>query len=282
MASILDSQEEPNEDCIYEMKVFNVKSVSAILKVLQFKQEQNALCFVSDKGLRMVVEDAKCVQLSAYIGTDIFFDFSLKEPHVVFKINLSTMLDCLTIFDNCPRIIPGSTTTLKMFAKSASGPLQMILEQDGVITECELKLMEPDEPIDFDLSVNDVINKVIMNSVNFKEVFTDLDASSDCVEILMSPEDPYFLITTFGICGDCQITISPDCDMVTSFQCTRETKFRYQYSQIKPILKPLAASTKVSIKTDINGLLGLQFMIHTEDKQLCYVQFFCTPLVEED
>lgn len=65
--------------------------------------------------------------------------------------------------------------------------------------------MEPDEPIDFDLSVNDVVNKVIMNSVNFKEVFTDLDASSDCVEILLSPDDPYFLITTFGICGDCQV-----------------------------------------------------------------------------
>ena len=30
------------------------------------------MCFVSDKGLRMVVEDAKCVQLSAFIGTDIF------------------------------------------------------------------------------------------------------------------------------------------------------------------------------------------------------------------
>ena len=66
--------------------------------------------------------------------------------------------------------------------------------------------MEPDEPIDFDLSVNDVVNKIIMNSANFKEVFTDLDATSDCVEILLSPEDPYFLITTFGICGDCQVS----------------------------------------------------------------------------
>lgn len=34
-----ETQEKPKEDYIYEMKVFNVKSVSGILKVLQFKQE---------------------------------------------------------------------------------------------------------------------------------------------------------------------------------------------------------------------------------------------------
>lgn len=31
-----------------------------------------ATCFISENGLKIVVEDAKCVQVSAFIGADLF------------------------------------------------------------------------------------------------------------------------------------------------------------------------------------------------------------------
>lgn len=33
---------------------------------------QMATCFISENGLKIVVEDAKCVQVSAFIGADLF------------------------------------------------------------------------------------------------------------------------------------------------------------------------------------------------------------------
>lgn len=43
---------------------------------------------------------------------------------------------------------------------------------------------------------------------------------------------------------------------------------------MRPAMKPLAISSKVSIRSDEDGLLCLQFMIQTEAKQLCYIEYF--------
>lgn len=46
-----------------------------------------------------------------------------------------------------------------------------------------------------------VVNKVIMRSECLKEVFSELDMSSDVLEIFMSPDPPYFRLSTFGSYG---------------------------------------------------------------------------------
>lgn len=49
---------------------------------------------------------------------------------------------------------------------------------------------------------------------------------------------------------------------------------RYRYSQIKPCFKSLLIATKVSIRMSEVGLVCLQFMIQTESKQHCYVEYY--------
>ena len=41
-------------------------------------------------------------------------------------------------------------------------PLVVMLEEDGVLTDCSLKTLEPDEVLDFDFCSTNVINKIIM------------------------------------------------------------------------------------------------------------------------
>ena len=51
--------------------------------------------FASENGLKVTVEDAKCVQANAFIQAGIFQEFKIKEePDVVqsFKINLNVLL----------------------------------------------------------------------------------------------------------------------------------------------------------------------------------------------
>lgn len=47
-------------------------------------------------------------------------------------------------------------------------------------------------------------------------------------------------------------------------------------------MKPLAVSSKVSVRIDERGLLCFQYMIKTEDNNTCFVEYYCTPVVQVD
>ena len=53
---------------------------------------QSAIVFASENGLKVTVEDAKCVQANAFLQTGLFQEFKIKEDHVTFKINLTVLL----------------------------------------------------------------------------------------------------------------------------------------------------------------------------------------------
>ena len=53
---------------------------------------QAAIVFASENGLKVTVEDSKCVQANAFIQSGIFQDFVIKHEHVTFKVNLTVLL----------------------------------------------------------------------------------------------------------------------------------------------------------------------------------------------
>lgn len=79
------------------------------------------------------------------------------------------------------------------------------LEEGGVITDCSIRTLEAEEILDFNFSAANVLNKIILRSECLKEVFAELDTSSDLIEILLSPDPPYFRITTAGTAGDTKV-----------------------------------------------------------------------------
>lgn len=68
--------------------------------------------------------------------------------------------------------------------------------------------MEADDILDFDFPVTSVVNKVILQSGDFKDIFNELDPTSEFVELFLSPEAPFFQITTNGLAGECQVSFS--------------------------------------------------------------------------
>ena len=77
-----------------------------------------------------------------------------------------------------------------------------IKQDDGVVTDCSINTQEPDELADFNFASANVTNKIIMRSVALKDTFQELDMTSEFVQILMSPDAPYFRISTFGNTGE--------------------------------------------------------------------------------
>lgn len=61
------------------------------------------------------------------------------------------------------------------------------------------------EILDFEMVNSEVVCRVILRAPDFKDVLVDLDNSSDFVEFSLSPENPYFRITTEGIAGKFEV-----------------------------------------------------------------------------
>ncbi|XP_067015316.1 cell cycle checkpoint protein RAD1 [Anabrus simplex] len=268
--ALLSQHDTPDENYELVAHLDNVKSLSLLLKSINFKEF--GIFFASEKGLKVTVEDAKSIQASAFMQEEIFEPYTLLVEQVVFKINLTVLIECLNIFGS-------NSTALKMCYQGYGSPLRLILEDGGVITDCSIKTMEPEEMLDFTSASSNVLNKVILRSECLKEIFNELDPTTELVELLLSPDPPYFRLTTAGIAGETKVDIPKDSDMIESFQCSTLATSRYRYSHVKPSSKPLSVSTKVSIRTDEQGLLCFQYMVQV-DRNISFIEYYCSPVAD--
>lgn len=62
-------------------------------------------------------------------------------------------------------------------------PLSIIIEEDGVITDCSLKTLEVDALLDFHLETENVVNKVVLQTELLKDIMAELDPTSELVEV---------------------------------------------------------------------------------------------------
>ncbi|ELT99083.1 hypothetical protein CAPTEDRAFT_116275 [Capitella teleta] len=215
--SLSTQESDENAQYVLYARLDNAKTMANILKAVHFKD--TAIIFASENGLKVTVEDCKCVQANAFLQSSLFQEFVIKEEQVTFKINLTVLLECLNIFGASS--IPGATTALKMCHEGYGTPLTLLLEENGVLTDCSLKTLEPDETLDFNFLSTNVVNKIITKSECLKAAFSELDLSSDILEILMSPDEPYFRLSTFGNAGSIHSEFPKESDLVESFQCNK-------------------------------------------------------------
>ncbi|KAK0166908.1 hypothetical protein PV327_004377 [Microctonus hyperodae] len=238
-------------------KLENLKTVVQLLRSINFKE--CATCFCSENGLKVTVEDSKCLQANAYIPINVFREFNLAED-VVFKINLTVLVECLGMFWSS-MTSPTASVGLQLNYKDIGYPVTVWIEEDGVITDCSLKTQEPDELLDFRIESDSVLNKVILHTELLKDILSELDPTSEFIQLLLSPNAPYFRISTEGLAGECRIELPHDSELIDTFECKAEATFCYQYSHIKPATKALLCANKVSLKTDKDGLLCFQYMV---------------------
>lgn len=257
---------------LFEARLDNVRSMSSVLKSVAFKDY--ATVFISSNGLKFTVEESKCAQVNAFLQCDLFQTYSFNSETLVFLLNLNVLMECLNIFGGAPGT---SFTSLKMHYAGHGEPLALVLEEGGVVTECQIKTMDADEILDFNFTSVGVQNKIIMKSECLRDAFSDLDTSSQVVELLMSPDAPWFRLSTFGQAGKTINEFPKDSDMVESFECTVTQANKYKLTLLKPSIKALLQSTKISIRMDNRGFLSLQYMIKTEDGNTCFVEYLCAP-----
>lgn len=266
------SQDESSYHLVARMD--NAKNLTTILKAVNFREL--ATCFISSNGLKITVEQAKCVQANAFVQASLFQQFSfLPSAPDVFRLNLTALIECLSIFGGGGS--PELHTALKMCYAGHGHPLTLLLEEAGVLTDCSIQTHEADETLDFDFCSTNVVNKLIMSAECLREAFSELDMTSDVLEIVLSPDPPHCRLTTFGYAGTTQIDYPKDSDLMEIFECQKTQSNRYKLALLKPCSKALSQSSKISLRVDHRGFLSLQCMIPMEDKHTCFVEYLCVP-----
>lgn len=269
------STQDSDDDSHYVLvaKLDNARNMTTMLKAIHFKD--TAIVFASENGLKVTVEDAKCVLANAFIQSELFQQYLLRVEQITFSINLTVLMECLNIFGAASQ--PSSTTSLKMCYEGYGHPLVLMLEDSGVLTDCSIKTQESEETLDFNFNSANVVNKIIIKSECLKEAFSELDMTSEVLEILMSPDKPHLRLSTFGNAGTIQSDFPKDSEMVEQFLCSERTVNRYKIVLLKPSVKALMVSMRTSIRTDNRGFLSMQYMIKMDDGQICFAEYFCSP-----
>ncbi|XP_011304210.1 cell cycle checkpoint protein RAD1 [Fopius arisanus] len=266
------------EDYQFVAKLGNLKTVVLLLRCVNFRE--NAMCFASDNGLKITVEDSKCIQANAYLPSNVFQEYDLKEE-AIFRINLTVLVECLGMFWS-QISSAGTSVALQIYYKGHGHPVTVLIEEDGIITDCSLKTQEPEELLDFQILPDKVLNKVILQTELLRDIWSELDPTCEFVELLLSPNPPYFQIGTDGLAGECRIELPHDSDLVDSFDCKNEASFYYRFSHMKPAMKALGCANKVSLRTNDVGLLCFQYMVKTDEGHTCYVEYYLSPLLDTD
>ncbi|XP_016838743.1 cell cycle checkpoint protein RAD1 [Nasonia vitripennis] len=265
-------------DYVFVAKLANLKTVIQLLRSVNFKD--SATCYGSQNGLKLTVEEAKCMQASAYLPKALFEQFIISEDFL-FRINISILVECLSMFWTSINS-QGSTVALEMQYKGVGHPVTVLIEEDGVIVDCSLKTQEPDEILDFDLHPSTVVNKVLLHSELLKDVLSELDPSCNHLELFLSPNSPYFMISTRGTASEVQVELPHNTEMIETFQCNKEAKSKYLLPHIKPAMKAMSCSNKVSLRTNEAGLLCFQYMLKTDEGVNCFIEYYISPLVDDD
>lgn len=263
--------------CKFLAKLENLKTFYTALRAINFNNDANII--ISDDGLKAVVEESKNVQASLYITRACFSEFRLLGDEASIRLNLSVVTDCLSIFVN-------SECCMKIVFKGDSAPLIMVLEQhdgDDLITEMSIKTKNSEEHLEYNIEEDDdSYNSLIVRGADFSNLLNEINKGVEILDISISPTAPYFSITSLGHLQDeSRIEIAKTSDMFISYHCNTASQARYKMSHIRLALKALAAATKVALRTDKSGLLGLQIMVLSDGDSQLYLEYFITPLLED-
>lgn len=248
-------------------------------------------------------------------------------PPPVFEINLESLLETLNIFTlSDPNTSKRPTeyesfrlqrhAGINAFSNHALGmsgicrfsyegegsPLSIHMAESGVATTCDLTTYEADSAEEIPFNRDALALKTIMRSSYLLDAIAELTAMSPAsIAITAAPTSsrsrnitPNLSLAAAGALGsaavDFMVDSSSDTPILETFHCPEKTSASFKFSLIKSAQRAMAASTKVSMRLDEEGVLSLQFLVEVEPgglgaapagvrEPVAFVDFKMVPLV---
>lgn len=259
-------------------KLDNVKTFYAALKAINFHDDANII--ISESGLKAIVEESKYVQASIYVSRGCFSEYRLLgDEEIAIRLNLTVITDCLSIFAT-------GECSMKLIYKGKGAPLVLVLEQhdeDDLITEVSIKTKNEQPHLDFAFDDEDEsCNSVIIRGADFSNLLNEIHKSTEVLEMFLSPKSPYFRLTSLGVMqAESNVEIAKTSDVFIKFDCHTASTVKYKMSHLRLAMKALSLASKVALRNDQSGLLGLQIMVLSDGESQIFIEYYITPLVDD-
>lgn len=253
-----------------------VKNLIDALKALNIEKVTEAFVHIGENGLEVVVEDSNCFQAILYV-TDVAFSEYELHGLARFKINLSMLCECLSVFQI-------SETSMRLIYKGRGAPLVMLMEDSAnsnCIIECSIKTQNEAEPLHFEEEAS--LNQIVLRSGQLLEILNEVDKACEELQLTLSPKSPFFRARTMGtIQSATEFQVDRNSESIISFNCKQRTCFSYKMAQLRMLLRSLSLASKVALSTDPNGLLTCHAILLTNaaegDESQMYIEYFILPL----
>uniref|UniRef100_A0A5S6QPS9 Cell cycle checkpoint protein RAD1 n=1 Tax=Trichuris muris TaxID=70415 RepID=A0A5S6QPS9_TRIMR len=247
------------------------RGIASMIKASIFRETGSI--FFTDRGMKVTVEDYKSVQTNVFIPKSLFYQYELLGNCVDLRVKLPVFCECLnllagsTSFDGGPR--------LQLCYERVGSPLRLIIEDGGIVTDCQIKTLRPEDYVEFDFSAADSVCKLIMKPEALRESFLELDSSCEYVDFEIDPLRG-FCLSGCGPNGTVSTEIVRNSEVFEIFSCTERNCRKFRISLLKPAVKALQLANKVSLRLNKRGFLAMQFMVSLSG-ETCFIEFFCAP-----
>lgn len=168
-------------------------------------------------------------------------------------------------------------------------PLSINLSESGVSTTADLTTYEASSTEDIPFDRDAVTFKTIMRASHLGDAIAELaSANPTTLSLLVSPNAPCLSLSATGPLGSATVDFDKDPQLLETFQCgTSKITANYSFSHVKAAARAMQSASKVSIRTDAQSVLSLQFLIEvepalqTEGKEgVAFIDFRIVPLIE--
>lgn len=197
----------------------------------------------------------------------------------MFGCNLTTLLNCLSVSDDTV----GGSTAVKICYAGPGHPLVVMLDENGVLTDCGLRTLVADPPLEFDFIPSSAPNKFIVKSEVIRDALTEFDLLNSGVDVTFSIEtNQRFVLSIDGPLSACEIEISGTSDCVSRLDCKESQSYSYRLAMLLRTFKSLSLSRDTCIRMNNRGILSMQLMIQLPNQQSAVVEFLMCPSILAD
>lgn len=156
-------------------------------------------------------------------------------------------------------------------------------------TTCDLTTYEAANAEDIPFDRDTLALKTIMRSTHLGDAISELaSANPTTLSLLASPTAPYLSLSVTGPLGSATVEFDKDPQLLETFMCAAKFSADYSFAHLKAVYRAMASATKVSLRTDAQGVLSLQFLVEVEQagraagegEGIAFVDFRIVPLIE--
>ena len=293
----------------FSAKLDDARLIACLLKCVAF---QSVVQFqVRQGGMKFLCQKNRAVQAHVSLNRTHFRDLSLlsnnetvnpndetarNDETMVFSVDIQVLLECLDLFGHAggPLVANGSGgnesaakshSSQKMTAvmlEYKDNQLELILEEDGMISSCSLATFDDLDCDAFEFGDADCCAKVILNSSWLCDALNNASAEDAKISFEASSNHTNCLVVEIasGI-STVQVSFPKDSEVVQYSSCSHPVRFSYKLP-VQSLIATLQISTKTSIRINENGLISIQAIVPLNSReQVAFVEYLAIPLLED-